>query len=98
MTPEVPTAPVSVQVTQPVQATDSSPTWAIRLEAKVDVALAQHGARLDNHTADLADHETRIREVEQRKTVSPTALWTAVLGGLSGAGVLVAIFNTLLTR
>jgi type II secretory pathway component PulL len=87
------TAPVSVQVTQP--AASESPAWAIRLEAKVDVALAQHGARLDNHSADLADHEQRLREVEQRKTVSPWQLWLAVSGGVATFATLVAVLTNL---
>lgn len=37
-----------------------------RLEAKVDVALAQHGARIEAHASDIADHERRIRSVEAR--------------------------------
>lgn len=96
-----------------------SPAWAIRLEAKVDVALAQHGARLDNHANDLRDHEarlrtqeareyvtpfvaqdheTRIREVESRKTVSPQALWTVVLGGVTGAAGLFGIVSQLIAK
>jgi hypothetical protein len=92
MTPEA--SPVSVQVNPAV--TDSSPSWAIRLEAKVDVALAQHGARLDNHTADLADHEARLREVEQRKTVSPWQLWLAVTGGVGTLAALAGLVSTLI--
>lgn len=42
-----------------------------RLEAKLDVALAQHGAKLDQHGSDIADHETRIRGVEARP-IAPT--------------------------
>jgi hypothetical protein len=45
-----------------------------RMETKVDVVLTQHGAKLE-------DHETRLRVVEDRRTVSPAALWTAVTTG-----------------
>lgn len=39
-----------------------------RMEAKVDVALAQHGADLKAHADDLTDHETRLRNLEARPT------------------------------
>jgi hypothetical protein len=38
-----------------------------RLETKIDLVLSQHGQRLE-------DHESRIRSVEERKTVSPSQL------------------------
>ena len=79
-----------------IPAADTSPTWAIRLEAKVDVALAHQGARLDTHSADIADHEMRIREVEQRRTVSPWQLWLAVTGGVGTLAALVGVLSTLL--
>ena len=91
-TPEQPAAVVNVAA----PATSDVPVWAIRLEAKVDVALTQHAARIDGHASELADHETRLREVEQRKTVSPTGLWTAVVGGISGAAALVGIASNVL--
>ena len=72
------------------------PVWAVRLEAKVDVILAQHEARIDNHAAELDDHERRIREVEQRKTVSPAALWGAVVGGVGAAAALVGMIAQVL--
>lgn len=50
-----------------------------RLEGKVDVALAQHGADLKAHADGLADHEARIRTLEAKPTVSPKALWTTVV-------------------
>lgn len=88
------TAPIPE--TQPVVAHDVMPAWAIRLEAKVDVALTQHAARLDTHAAEIADHEARLREVESRRTVSPAGLWAAVLGGVSGAAALVGVITNLL--
>lgn len=72
------------------------PAWAVRLEAKVDVALAQHGSRLDTHASNLADHETRLRVQEARRTVSPTGLWSAVLGGVSGAAAVVAVITNVI--
>lgn len=50
------------------------PGWAVRLEAKLDVALAQHGARLDEHTRDLSEIATRIDKIEDRPTVTPDAI------------------------
>lgn len=50
-----------------------------RLEGKVDVALAQHGADIKAHSEDLADHEARLRVLEATPTVSPKTLWTAVV-------------------
>jgi hypothetical protein len=61
-----------------------------RMEAKVDVALAQHGARLDNVETDMTDHEARLRTLEAKQTVSPGKLWTAV----SGASALLLAFLT----
>lgn len=57
-----------------------------RLEAKLDVALAQHGAKLDEHGRRIADTEERLRAVEARPVVSPRSVWAAVatLGGLAG--------------
>lgn len=58
-----------------------------RLEGKVDVALAQHGADLAVHGRELSDHETRLRALENTPTVSPRALWTTVA---SAAGLAIA--------
>lgn len=65
-----------------------------RVEAKIDVVLAQHEAKLEAHAHDLADHETRLRSLESRATVSPRALWTTV----SGAAVLLVTLSPVLTR
>ncbi len=79
---------------EPTGSATATPTEAnlliafTRIETKVDVALSQHGQ-------ELADHELRIREVEQRKTVSPGVLWTSVLGGIGGAAALATIFSHL---
>lgn len=45
-----------------------------RIEAKLEVALAQHGARLDRLDALASDHETRLREVEHRPYIAPMTL------------------------
>lgn len=65
--------------------TDSVPVMIARLEGKVDVALAQHGATISIHDADIADHETRLRVVEAKSTVSARQLWGAVC---SAAGLI----------
>jgi len=73
----------SGEAVTPSEATDQSTIIIAltRMEAKMDVALAQHGARLDSAESNLADHETRIRVIEAKPTVSPGKLWTAVTGG-----------------
>jgi len=88
---------VETSTTTVTETTDGRdvPVWAIRLEAKVDVALVQHAARLDTHALDIADHEGRLRAVEGKATVSPLGLWTAVIGGLGGTAALAALINTI---
>jgi hypothetical protein len=60
-----------------------------RLEAKLDVALAQHGATLDKHAEDIAevrkvqdDHEKRHRACETRTVITPK-MFLGTLGGLA---------------
>lgn len=65
-----------------------------RMEAKVDVALAQHGAKIDGLTTETQDHEVRLRAIEARRTITPAELWAVVLGAL---GAFVAI-STLYER
>lgn len=72
----------------------SVPVMFARLEAKLDVALAQQGAAIDDHDKAIDDHETRLRLVEARPTVSPRALWSAV----AGAAGLFAALSPLLER
>lgn len=64
-----------------------------RMEAKVDVALAQHGAKIDSLTADGQDHEVRLRAIESRPTVTPGGLWAAVLGGIGGFVALSTLYE-----
>ena len=61
-----------------------------RMETKVDVVLTQHGQKLE-------DHEARLRVVEDRRTVSPTALWTAVTTGAGLVFGAVTLFSNLLS-
>lgn len=39
--------------------------------------------------------EARVRTIEQKATVTPLGLWSAVLGALGAAGVVVTIYNNL---
>lgn len=89
------------------------PAWAIRLEGKVDLVVAQQTARLDNHESDIKDHENRVRaveaklpedakhrlrEVEARKTVSPAQLWTAVVSGAGALSSITAVIAFVVTK
>lgn len=69
-----------------------------RLEGKVDVALAQHGADIAMHGREIKDHEDRLRRLELTPTVAPRTLWTVVV---SAAGLIIAatpIIQQLLTH
>jgi hypothetical protein len=87
-----PAASGAPQVVIADTASSNVPVMLSRLEAKLDVALAHQGAKLDSHDATLDDHETRLRTVEARPTVSPRVLWATVA---SGVGVLAALFPIL---
>lgn len=50
---------------------EAAPGWAVRLEAKLDVALAQHRAELDAHGRRLTDVESDVRRIEDDPRVSP---------------------------
>ena len=86
-------------------------TMLIRLEAKLDVALAQHGAKLETHGQELVDHETRIRAVEGRPVVpadhearlqaiekQPTVTPAKLWAVVLGAGGLLAALSPLIDR
>lgn len=80
---------------------EGMPAWAIRLEAKLDLATSQQAQRLDNHGETLNDHEgrlrglerdmphdahDRLRAVEERKTVSPAQLLATTASGVAILG------------
>lgn len=46
--------------------------------------------------AKVDDHETRIRILEARKSISPAQLWTAVVTGLGSIATSLAILNNIL--
>lgn len=79
-----------------MHATDvpDAPNWAVRLEAKVDIVIASHGADISDLKAASTDHEQRLRwlrdkfaELESRPHVSPRVLWSVVA---SAAGLLIS--------
>lgn len=89
---------------------EAMPSWAIRLEGKVDLVVAQQAQRLDDHGEDLKDHENRLRgierdmphdaharlrAVEERKTVSPLQLWTVSASAVTAAAALIALLTKL---
>ena len=57
-----------------------------RIETKVDMALDQHGKKLE-------DHEGRIRSVEARPTFAPWKIWSALLGAIAATGTIVGIIK-----
>lgn len=42
--------------------------------------------------------ETRIRDIESRKTISPSQLWTAVTSGLVAFGGIISLVNFLASK
>lgn len=82
-----------------------------RLEAKVDVVLAQHGAKLENHDNEIRelkarpvvtreeyqDHETRIRDLTLRPYVSPKVLAGVVFGIFGAIGAVAPFLDRLYT-
>lgn len=50
------------------------PGWAIRLEAKLDVAIAQHGAAIEGHARRLNDVEQEVRKMQEDPRVDPQAI------------------------
>lgn len=100
-------------ITTIVTADENMPAWAIRLEGKVDLVVAQQTQRLNNHETEIADHETRLRgierdmphdaharlrAVEERKAVSPIQLWTAVCTGCGALASLTAVLTFILNK
>jgi len=45
-----------------------------RLEAKVDVALAQHGAQVESHAQQLARLEAKVGKIEDRPVAAPEGI------------------------
>lgn len=73
-----------------------------RLEAKLDVALAHQGAAIESQGARItsqeavgADHESRLRRLEERRTIEPKELWGAVVGAAGLVLTVVTLWNAL---
>lgn len=58
-----------------------------RMETKVDVVIAQHGAQ-------LSDHESRVRALEALDNVSFKQLWGAFAGAVAVAAAVVGILSS----
>ena len=59
-----------------------------RIETKVDIALTDHGSKLE-------DHEKRLRAVESKPTLAPWKLWTGALGAIAATGTIVGIIQSI---
>lgn len=98
------TAPSPYGGEAPPPAVDGTASLLImmaRLEGKVDVALAQQGAKTDEHGRRLDALETqrdaddaRLRAVEQKATVTPRAM----LAALAAFAAIVAALTPFLDR
>lgn len=64
-------------------------------DAALASALARIEVKLDSALRAGADHETRLRVVEQRRTVSPRDLWLGLTGAAAAGGSIAALFNAL---
>lgn len=85
--------PQTANSLDPANAGDAAVLVALtRMEAKVDIALAHHGAEIKTQGQAVEDHEARIRVLESRSTVSPRALWTAVV---SAGGLIIGVLTFL---
>lgn len=74
---------------------EKMPEWAIRLEAKVDVALTRQGDRLDRHGEMIDDHEKRLRTTEQKSYVTPAGLMAAIATTIATLGGFAALVDRL---
>ena len=45
-----------------------------RLEAKLDVALAQHGAAIEEHTRAITELQASVRRIQDRPIATPDAV------------------------
>jgi hypothetical protein len=92
----------------PVPEDDDMRVWLVKLEAKLDVALGTHGARLDAHEVILRDHSSSIQRLSETVAEHTTALrvqaatpsfsWARVLQGAGTAAALLATVVLLLDR
>lgn len=80
------------------------PGWAIRLEAKIDVALAQHSANIEsvdrdvkNVQADVKAIDTRVDVLERSNFVTSKGLAAALITTLTGVGGFIAVVDRLMS-
>lgn len=85
------------------------PGWAIRLEAKVDVALTRHGAALETLARDIVtvraegdrrdtqiEHlDKRLDQVERTPVVTPKGLAATVVTTVTGVAAFIALIDRL---
>ncbi|HEY0774178.1 MAG TPA: hypothetical protein VGD51_08865 [Nocardioidaceae bacterium] len=60
------------------------------------VILARMEVKLDHALASQADHEQRIRVLEDKKTVSPFQLWTVTASGVATLGVIAGLASKII--
>lgn len=109
----LPTEAAPTVVVNSSQDNSSMPGWAIRLEGKVDAYATTQGERISRHQEVLDDHETRLRsqeasmpenakerlrEIENRPTVSPRVLWTTIASAVAAFAALSPLLERLYTR
>lgn len=68
-----------------------------RLEGKVDAALTGHGGRIESLETHSADHEHRIRTIEQRPVVQPRHLLSGLMLAAVVLGAIVSGLMYVLT-
>lgn len=59
-----------------------------RLEAKLDVALADHSARIREGERRRDDHEDRLRFLEARPVVQPKHVYASIMVGIPILGLI----------
>lgn len=63
-----------------------------RLEGKVDVVITRHDLRIEQLEQARADHEERLRVLEQVEVVTPKGLWLVGSGIVTlGVGITILI-------
>ncbi len=82
--------------------------WFARLEAKLDVALAHQGAKLDDVERRIermeqapCPHDEEVKELKQQVRVlegRPSISWRQILSSLGGTAALIVASLTILDR
>jgi hypothetical protein len=81
---------------------DDAPSWAVRLEAKIDVALIQQGAtissiheKVDGLHAAVGDHDSRLDVLERSNFITPKGLAYTIVSTLTGVAAFIALLDRL---